>query len=150
MSEQELIRSIGALEESERAEDAVALLSRISVAKDRMRDLDKMVKEAVIEFIDRTGLEPTTLDGKRYYVGIVKRTKCNDTRAALEALLNATGGDLDAIAECLSSNALKPGACRKSLDGTWDDHFTVTESPDLKTGKAKRTLQLADDRYSAR
>ena len=150
MSETALIRSIDALGSSMSADDFIELRSARDVIRKRAAELVAMIDEASVEFIDRTGIEPETLDGKRFYVGKRKTTKCKSPAATLDAILSAVGGDVETVASFMSANAWKPGACREALDGEWSEHFTVEESKDLKTGKAKKTLLLADDRYTAR
>jgi hypothetical protein len=51
------------------------------------------------------------------------------------------------VAEALSVNAIKPGHAKTLLGDKWGDHFDVTEELDLKTGKPKKELKLADGRY---
>jgi hypothetical protein len=122
--------------------------------KKAQRDQNAMFDAAFLESIDNYGeFELPGPDGerKRVYAGKRKSTKCNDPAATLDAILSAVGGDVATVASFMSANAWKPGACREPLDGKWSDHFTVEESKDLKTGKAKKpVLMLADDRYTAR
>jgi len=78
---------------------------------------------------------------KRYYVGKNKSTKCDDIKPTVEALHKASGGDWDMFVGCLSSNALKVGACRKILGGeVFAKHFTTTTKDTLE-------LQAVDDKY---
>lgn len=103
------------------------------------------VKDAMIERVETHG-EPLieTAEGpKRLYVTVDKVTKCNSPAETLAGMLDNTGGDLDAVARCLSSGAWKPGACRGVLGGEWRRHFTVEERKSLKEGSARKVLRLA-------
>ena len=139
-----LAASLATAEDAERALEALSL-GDVLVRQAR-EDLDT-VKQAVIEWMIATGSEIETIDGKRYYVGVNKRTKIRDLGVTVEAILHAVGGDIEAFVEALSSNAIKPGHAKKVLGDAWGDHFEVTEIDDLKTGKPKKVLKLADDRY---
>ena len=89
-------------------------------------------------------------DTARYSVGTVKDTKCRDVRATLEALFEATGGDWEAVARCLSSSAWKHGAAREPLGEKWDECFEVVERMDLKEGKPKKGVQCIPNFISDR
>lgn len=127
-------------------DEVLDVLGRIAAAKDAIRELGSMAEEAAIQWIEANG--DIEVGDVRYYVGTNRTTKCTDTRATMEAALNATGGDIDAMCELLSSGAWKPGACRKTLSpDDFDMLFTTSETLDLKTGKPKRGLQRVDQRF---
>lgn len=146
MSETKIMRTVLALEGAETSEDVIACRGVYEAFKRRVKEIDAAYKEAELAAVERLGGVDLG-DGRRLYVGTTKRTKCRDVAATLEGLLDATQGDVERIASCLSSNAWKHGACREYLSD-WDEHFHVEEVKDVKTGKAKRAVQLADDRYS--
>lgn len=87
---------------------------------------------------------------KRLYVGPVKNTKCRALPAAVKALLDSVGGDFDQFCECLSSGALKYGACKQVMgEETWAQHFEVTEKSELKEGVATpvKVLHEVDEQF---
>jgi hypothetical protein len=109
-------------------------------------ELKKRMEEAAIKWIQANG---DLVDGEiRYYVGPNKSTKCLDLPGTLRALLEVSGGDLDAVVEVLSSGAFKPGKAREVLGERADGLFETKETTDLKTGKATGPrLQKSDPRF---
>lgn len=124
------------------------LYARAQVVKANFRAWCQWIDAALIDYMTDHGTDIpiTTAEGeKRLYVGIDKRTKNTSPKATLERLLDAAGGDLGVVAECLSSGAWKPGACRGVLGEKWSECFTVEEVPDIKTGAPKRVLKLTQE-----
>lgn len=114
--------------------------------KAKVKELDANHKAALLAWIQFNG---EIEDGEtRYYVGSEKRTKCNNNRQAIEAILNACAGDVDSLAACIASDGLKHGACKTVLgeDG-YKEHFTVIVTEDVKTGKPKRKVLTASTRF---
>lgn len=85
----------------------------------------------------------------RYYAGVEKTTKPATTlRALVEKLMEATGGDLDRFTELLSSNAVKPGACKQVLsEDEWRQAFVVTEADEVREGKPKKRVQEINQKF---
>lgn len=128
-------------------DDALSALTFIARLKELTKQLNQQVEDGVIAFIQAHGdIEMGTV---RWYVGPNKSTKCVNVKGAVEALMNATGGDFDAFCECLASGALKHGACSKVLSPeTYNSLFETKEVTDLKTGVAKGAkLQKIDKRF---
>ena len=143
-----LMRLCASLATEEDAGNAMEVLSLMKVLVKQAREDVKTGEQAVMAWMKANGITDLEVsEDIRYYVGTVKRTKILDLRATAEAILDATGGDLDAFCEALSANAIKPGHAKKLLGKAWGDHFDVTEELDLKTGKPKKALKLADKRY---
>ena len=135
----------------ENAEDSqTVILSRgiYEAAEQRWKEIEATYKEAELAAIDRLGGSVDLDENRRLYVGETKRTKCRNVRTTFEAIGDACGWDVDAMAEHLSAGAIKPGSAREALGDSWDDHFAVEVVKDVKTGKPKRSVQLADDRYA--
>jgi hypothetical protein len=82
--------------------------------------------------IDQIEDGPTT-----YYIGRDVKHKCADVRKALEAIMEATGGDLDAVAGVLSTNAFKPAAAMKTLGAESGKHFVTMKSEHLRVKSTK-------------
>ena len=82
---------------------------------------------------------------RRLYAAPDKRTTCNSVPLTVTGILAASGGDIGVLAQCLSSNAFKPGACRAVLGEQWNTYFTVDERKKLNEGSVKKSLRLARD-----
>lgn len=115
------------------------------------RELKSRWEAAAIAYMEANG---DLLDGEvRYYVGPNKSTKCVDLRETVRVVLTATGGDVDAFTDCLSSSAFKHGTTCKRLAeaGMKEDAdrlFVTTETKDIKTGKATGPrVQKFDPRF---
>ena len=66
---------------------------------------------------------PIKSGSRRVFLAPDKEWKCLDQRATLEAILVKTGGDVDAVCDCLASGAFKQGATRKLLGEMADGLF---------------------------
>ena len=114
--------------------------------KEVAREFDERAKELAKAYVVANG--PFEANGIRYYVATEKKTKCNDVRAMMEAALNGSGGDVDRICGLLSTNAWKPGACKKFLGDQFEEFWTVTDAVDLKTKEVKPpALQIVNTQF---
>ncbi len=122
------------------AVDFVARLGEI------YRQLKAQLDARMVEWIDANG---ELVNGEvRYYVGNDKDTKCVDLKETLNACYAAAGGDEDALITVLSTNAFKPGACRKLLPAdTYAKCFVTTERVKVLEGKPVKQLQKFDGRF---
>ena len=116
-----------------------------------IEELIRRAKEFKVEFerqcmdwieVNGRDIEIPVGDGEmiRYYIGNRKETKCRDVKETLASLLELTGGDLDAVAVCLSANAWKHGQIKKTLENAgradrFDAMFSVEEKTELAEGK---------------
>lgn len=128
------------------AQDVCELIDKIDFAKRSMRELDALLKEKLIDWINANG--ELTIGTKRYYVGSTKKTKPVDLEKLTEAAITACQGDFSAFVEALSANAYKPGACKKILGDEWGKHFVVETIDDVKTGKPKKDVKVIDERFT--
>lgn len=139
--------AIAAIENGEASPDQV--LAAIDFTQ-RLKEIHAQLKDrlevAAIAFIKKHG---DIQDGtRRFYVGVAKTTKCTDLRGTIEAVLLASGGDFDAFAGCLSSNAFKPGACKDILGEAFGKLFKTSDEDEMREGKpAKQKLQKVDTRF---
>lgn len=141
-------RDILAINDEADAQHIARTIQRVEWLTGRARELDKLLKQALIEYLDQPGgPQEINIGDVRYYVGNKKTIKCRDNRRTVEALLNATGGDFEKFVECLSSNALKHGACRTVLGDEFDSHFEEKVDTDLKTGAPTREVKRIDARF---
>lgn len=120
--------------------DALEFVARLGEVH---RLLKGRLESAAIKWIEING-EIVSGD-KRWYVGTNKVTKCVNVKATLEALLEKTGGDLMAVAECMSTSAWKPATTKKILGDT--SLFVTEEKPDLETGKPSKKLKVLDPKF---
>ncbi len=128
------------------ADQVLLALEAVRVLGELHRDLKAQVEAAAISHIERHG---EISDGvRRYYVAPNKSTRCTDVRGTLAAILDAAGGDLDAVQDCLASDAWKPGATRKLLGAASDGYFETKVTTSLKTGEpSPPRLQVVDSRF---
>jgi hypothetical protein len=119
---------------------------RIDAAKALLKEISQRWEAAMVSRIERDG--PIEVGPIRYYAGPDKDTKCVDVRATTEACMDAAQGDVDAYTSVLSSNAYKPGACRKLLPPEkFDALFVTTERVVLKEGKPAKQLQKVNTSF---
>jgi hypothetical protein len=122
-------------------------IGKLKALKAYVRELDRMFGEQMLERLDQSG--PVTVGEVRYYAGFETETLNNDTAATLTALLEATGGDIGAVAGCLCSQPFKHGACKSVLaEGVYYLLFTVTEKRKAKEGKPVRKVLTANPKYT--
>lgn len=131
------------------ADQVAAVKDMVDRLGEVARDLARQFKDQCIARIEASGDVPLG-DGRRLYVGPEKTTKSINNARTLEALLTATGGDEQAIAQLLSSQPWKHGACRAVLGDKWDECFVIEKKLDLKTGVAKKDLLVFDPQFTKR
>jgi hypothetical protein len=136
---QRMAYRLAACPPAEKPEALAEAWARLRAIEEARREIKQMVDEAALDHIREHG--EFEIGDLRYYEAVDRDTRDADPRMTFEGLLAATGGDLDAVKECLASGAFKPGACRKVLDKDFERYFTVTEKPDVRTGKPKKKLQ---------
>lgn len=120
--------------------------SRMAVAKRRMREIDQLFREGLLEWLDKHG--DLEIGDVRVYAGTSKREKVRDLAAAIDSALTEVGGDVDRLVELLSANALKPGACGSMLGDDWRaEHFETEVVMEPKTGKPKREPKSLNTKF---
>lgn len=81
----------------------------------------------------------------------IKRTRCKDRGATLQAVMDAAGGDMELVVSTLASDAFKHGACRQILsDEAYSSLFTTSEVEKLEEGasKSEPKLQVFDSAFA--
>lgn len=86
---------------------------KIAAAKQVLREVEAEWERRMIERIDRDG--PIKCGEILYRVGNPPKTTCLNLPGAVQAVLESVGGDFDVFCQHLSANALKHGACQKTL-----------------------------------
>lgn len=108
------------------------------------RDMAERLEAAALAWIEKNG---EIWDGTRHVYAKPNSTiKCTSVKRTLEAVLTKTGGDLEAVVECLSSDAFKQGATRKLLGDDADGLFVEKVTSKLKDegGEEKVQVRLQD------
>lgn len=124
-------------------EQVMDLREKLAFMAGQIKALQQSMDARLMEWIEANGA--ITIGTRKIYVGTKKDTKCKDLKPALVALLEASGGDWEAFAECLSSNAIKYGAAKTVLgEDVWAQHFEVVTKTELKEGEEKPVKQLVD------
>ena len=109
-------------------------------------------REQTVEWCQKHGdlqVSPT----KRYYAGVRSEQRAREKMSVLDAVLEATEGDLLAVTDALSAQPVKVGHCRTLLgDDLFDDLFETTVKDVMKNGVPTHTKALlqADDRFGGR
>lgn len=128
-------------------EMVLSLLELTAALKRRAVELRQYAEQLAVAWIETNG--DLVAGPIRYYAGHHKETKCLNQRRAIEALLSAVSGDLDAFCLLLAARALKPGACRGVLDPEQYAHLFQTERKVvLKDGKVTKRLIRTDERFN--
>lgn len=108
--------------------------------------IKKLVEAEVLKWVQAHG-ELNTGNGIRYYAGVDKTTKCLNVPAAVEALIEAAGGDFNRFCDVLASGAIKHGAAKKLLpEEKYNQLFAVIEKEVLEEGKQKKLVKV-DERF---
>jgi hypothetical protein len=128
--------------------DCIDKLNRLDAVMKQAREYREMLEDALVRWIQQHG--DIVCGPVRYYAGTSKSTKCLQPMNTLEALLEATGGDVHELGKYLTPNPYRYGACRKPLGDKWPEHFMTTERPKLVEGKPKKQLQRTDERFLTR
>lgn len=136
------------LDENASPETLMQTYETIKFYQECLKRLKLMVEAAMMGKIKQSG--PLIVrEGVRYVVGTDKMTKCKDVAGAVNAVLDATGGDLAALNMVLSANAIKHGAAKKVLPlDVYGKFFEVITKESLEEeGKKKEKLMKLDDRF---
>jgi alkylated DNA nucleotide flippase Atl1 len=141
-----LLQRLELVTEETPIEEVINLVGLMDDAKRRLAEAREQAWAALHLKVEQAG-GSFTFGDIRYYVGVEKKTKCRAVGRCLEALLTVSGGDWDAVVDCLSANAIKYGAAKKALGGQFDNHFEVIEVPDLKEGKPERKLKAINTKF---
>ena len=132
-------------------DDDPADVARTLLAVEHLSGLVRLAltrcREQTVEWCQKHGdlqVSPT----KRYYAGTRRETKARQKLAVLEAVLEATEGDLESFSDAMSSQPFKAGHCRTLLgDDLFDELFETTVKDVMKDGVPTKTLLQADDRF---
>jgi hypothetical protein len=124
-------------------EDVLTTMGFVKRLSEVAKDCRSQFEKLAVEWIDKNG---EIEDGSvRWYVGKERKTKCVDVAGTVRAILDATGGDLERVAACLSSDPFKPASTlamlREAGGPEPSDLFVTTEVMDMKEGKPKRSMK---------
>jgi hypothetical protein len=123
-------------------EDIALLHQRLKAYIQRGREMQAQFEQAAIAWIKQNGRDiryTINADGAEMVLtlGHSKTVKCRDVRKTIAKLEYHSNGDLDAVQACLSTSALKHGACKKILPPeVWEECFEVVVKDKLESGEA--------------
>ena len=118
---------IAAIDEDMPREEFLAIVNAATALKKRATEIVKLLNEVAVPYLDHTG--PIESGDLVYKNSKTKKVKCRDQRALFEVLLDATGGNVDAICELFAADAIKQGATRTLIgDEAFEQHFETTWS----------------------
>ena len=134
------------------AQELRELHSAAKSAQTKLRELVTLIEQSAIEHIEATGQDIELNDGKRWYVGNEKKIKPIDDTMILQAVLEASGGDVMKLTTgefgVLASSPWKHGAVKQLIGDTkFSELFTTTIVQSLETGKAAKVLKVADPAF---
>lgn len=125
--------------------DHIAItLMKLDELMRRGRELQRELKDRMKPWIESNG--PVVIGDVRYVLVNKKTEKVRSLRSAIENLYTATGGDFDAFVDCLSMNAIKPGAAKKVLGSEFENVFEVIVETDVE-GKPVKQVAALNDRF---
>lgn len=114
--------TVGVLTEALSHDQVLKWLMLAAVLAQRSKQIKQRVEEVAISWIKAHG--PITCGPIVYTVGQTKQVKCTDVLKCMHLLLNACGGDIDAVAAYLAANPYKYGSCHDLLpDEQWKSVF---------------------------
>ena len=128
-------------------EQACQLITDIDTAVHRARDAKAALEAFLIEWLPQQEQRELVVGTVRYVVTDKRKVKCRDVTGTVRALLDATGGDIDAACGALSSGAVKYGEARKLLGPRYDEFFETTVERDLEQKPVKQLARL-DERFT--
>lgn len=108
--------------------------------------MNEAAKEWIIEN------KPVQVGQTLYWAAPVKKDpKCIHLKTAIEKLLEACGGDIEKLAEHISSDGIKYGAASKTLDKATYESLWIREEPiellSDDAAKARKRLQKAPAQF---
>jgi hypothetical protein len=114
--------TVGVLTEALSHDQMLKWLMLAAVLTQRSKQIKQRVDETAIAWIKGHG--PITCGPIVYTVGQTKQVKCTDVLKCMHLLLNACGGDMDAVAAYFAANPYKHGSCHDLLpDDQWRSVF---------------------------
>ena len=125
-------------------DDVLLLRGKAEEAARRLKQLRDGIDDVLLAWLKANGGKYESGEW-RYVAAPDKSYKAKNIRDAVDATLQACGGDVDAFVSCLSANALKPGAVRKVLGDKFDDYFETVVGDKVKV-QAINTKFIKDNR----
>lgn len=119
--------------------DTVSMcIGAVSALQRFTREVVALKNDRMLEYVRANG-GSVTIGAVRYYEGTDKTVKCERPTQTVDALLAATGGDLDTVAEHFSASPFKYGAVRATLgEEQFNKLFHTEPKQVVKEGKPVR------------
>lgn len=128
-------------------DDVATALVKVGAMMAMAKAVKAGIDAKITKWIEANG-RVTIMPGVFYDRVETKTVKCVNVGRTVQSLLEHTGGDLEAVNGCLSSNAMKHGACRKVLPAdVFETLFTTTTKAALKPSDDAKKLQRIDLRF---
>lgn len=135
-----------AVDQDAPAEQVAETLLHLETFERAVKDVRRKFDEAFEAWLGEHG--SLTVGEIRYYIGKKSTTKVVDKAAAFAALVQATGGDAEAIAEILTASPFKVAAAREALGDLFDQHFQTIVETDVATGKPVREVKALNPKFA--
>jgi hypothetical protein len=141
----EIQTAVASIEPSIPMERVVVARDMLAVMIARLKEMKRQADDATIEWIEANG--PIEVgEFRTIAVAYENETTCVDVPGAVEAI--ATERGFAALCDCLSTNAMKHGAARKTLPPEeYDRLFKTRKKPVIKDGKAGKALVVLNTMY---
>lgn len=112
-------------------DDLLMLYMKLDGVIKRARDAKAQLESFMVGWMPAHCPEARIGD-ELFCVGKRKTEKDRNVGATIRAILEAVGGDEQALMDCLSVNAVKAGAAKKVLGDRFDDFFETTYGDKLE------------------
>lgn len=132
-------------------DDMLGARDFIGCLKEAIKEAEARVDAAMERHIRANG--PIRSGDDYWYVGFNKKTKCRDTKKAVDAILMVAAGDEQRLLDCFSANWVKHGTVKKLLkefgqEAMYDELFETVKDDKLKNGEpTKEELQYINTRF---
>ncbi len=142
----DVIGQLRVITEDSDGDAVLAVIQTVKRLKQLVVELHGEMEERAVAYLQQHG--DLVCGDVRYYAGFRSSIVCRDVRQAVEAVLEAVSGDLDAFALTLASQPLKTGGCRGVLDqADFDRLFEKRVKKELKEGKPQKRLIEVNERF---
>lgn len=145
----EIERAVCTLMVDEPENELALWLNLSAVVVERAKQIRARVEQYAIEWIETAG--PLQVGDIRYSVGQAKTVRCTNSERCLSHVLEACGGDLEAVVSYLRTDPFKYGSLRSLLDPSLFEQLFRTETkPKLQEGQLKPQLIQTNTQFVAR
>ena len=116
--------TITTIHEGSTIDQVLETMNQIDIVLERAKEAKASFNADLLEWVQANG--PFEFNGKKYFVGKKKKTRCVNVAATIEAILDRLDGDFNEFVQLLASQPIKHGAAREVLGEDWTIHFETT------------------------